>query len=87
MSHRCCSKATDLLLSRRQLISRLGGGIAGLAFAELLGRDHLLASAVQSTNPLAPKRPPLPAKAKAIISIFCYGGVSQSTHSTPSLIC
>ena len=29
-------------------------------------------------NPLAPKPPPLrPRKAKAVISIFCYGGVSQ----------
>ena len=27
--------------------------------------------------PLAPKAPHLPAKAKAVISIFCYGGVSQ----------
>src|SRR5207302_11248448 len=28
-------------------------------------------------NPLSPKKPPLPARAKAVISIFCYGGVSQ----------
>src|SRR6187549_1386414 len=77
MSDHCCSRATDLLVSRRELISRLGGGIAGLAFADLLGRDRLLAAALQSTNPLAPKKPPLPAKAKAVISIFCYGGVSQ----------
>ena len=30
-----------------------------------------------SANPLAPKPPHFPAKAKAVISIFCYGGVSQ----------
>src|SRR5688572_24166330 len=76
MSDRCCSRASDLLLSRRDLISRLGGGIAGLAFADLLGRDGLLA-AEQSVNPLAAKRQHFPAKAKAVISIFCYGGVSQ----------
>ena len=75
MSH-CCSRAKHLVLTRRDLLSRLGGGIAGLAFADLLARDGLLA-AQQSVNPLAPKQPPLPAKAKAVISIFCYGGVSQ----------
>lgn len=77
MSDRCCSKSTDLLLSRRDLIARLGGGIAGLAFADLLSRNGLLAAAEQAVNPLAPKPQHFPAKAKAIISIFCYGGASQ----------
>ena len=75
MSQRCCSRSADLLLSRRELISRLGGGIAGLAFADLLGRQGLLAAAPQ--NPLAPQPQHFPAKAKAVISIFCYGGASQ----------
>src|SRR5688572_29318819 len=80
MSDRCCSKATDLLLSRRDLIHRLGGGIAGIAFADLLSRNGLLASALDaqaSKNPLASRPQHFPAKAKAVISIFCYGGVSQ----------
>ena len=66
--------------SRRELLSRLGGGIASLAFADLLRRDGLLtgvANAQGMANPLAPKAPPLPPRAKAVISIFCYGGVSQ----------
>lgn len=71
----CCSRATKLTLSRRELIQRLGGGIAGIAFADLLGRQGLLQAATQS--PLAPKPQHFPAKAKAVISIFCYGGVSQ----------
>src|SRR5215510_10749130 len=64
----------SLYCSRRELLGRLGGGIAGVAFADLLNRNGLLA---QSKSPLAPKQPHLPAKAKAVISIFCYGGVSQ----------
>ncbi len=64
----------SLCCSRRELLSRLGGGIAGVAFADLLHRNGLLA---QSKSPLAPKSPHFPAKAKAVISIFCYGGVSQ----------
>jgi hypothetical protein len=76
MSRHCCSCAHQLLFTRRDLLWRLGGGIAGLALADVLGRDGLLA-AEASSNPLAPKPPHFPAKAKAVISIFCYGGASQ----------
>src|SRR6185295_8632892 len=75
--HRChgCHQVEKLTYSRRELLGRLGGGIAGLAFADLLGAN---ARAFQTpANPLAPKAPPLPARAKAVISIFCYGGVSH----------
>ena len=79
MSHdHCSSCARDLLLTRRNLLTRLGGGIASLAFADLLGQNGLLAAeAQQQRGPLAPKPQMIPAKAKAVISIFCYGGVSQ----------
>ena len=53
--------------SRRELLNRVGGGIAGLAAAELLSGANLL----------SPRRPHFPPKAKAVISIFCYGGVSH----------
>jgi hypothetical protein len=59
---------TKLCCSRRELLGKLGGGIASLAFADLL---HA------AKSPLAAKAPHFPAKAKAVISIFCYGGVSQ----------
>ncbi|MBS1831280.1 MAG: DUF1501 domain-containing protein, partial [Acidobacteria bacterium] len=61
--------------SRRELLARCGGGVAGLALADL----GLAATgdAAPSINPLAPKLPHFAAKAKAVISIFCYGGVSQ----------
>jgi hypothetical protein len=75
MSRHCCSSSAGLLCTRRDLLWRLGGGIAGLAFADLLSHQGLLAAA--PANPLAPKPPHFPAKAKAVISIFCYGGVSQ----------
>lgn len=80
MSHdHCSSCAKDLLLTRRNLLSRLGGGIASLAFADLLGQQGLLAAGQEQPRPgpLAPKPQMIPAKAKAVISIFCYGGVSQ----------
>ena len=46
MSHdHCTSCAKDLLVTRRDLLTRLGGGIASLAFADLLGQQGLLAAA------------------------------------------
>src|SRR5215475_1073920 len=63
-----------LCYSRRHLLRRMGGGIGSLALADLLARQDLL-GAVKS--PLAPKPQQIPAKAKAVSSIFCYGGVSQ----------
>jgi hypothetical protein len=71
--------------SRRDFLFRSGGGIAGLALADLLHRDgRLAAQAVASCNasplggsPLAPKTPHLAPKAKAVISLFMTGAPSQ----------
>jgi hypothetical protein len=83
MSCHCHSRSTDLLVTRRDLLSRLGGGVASLAFADLLGRNGLLAAEQAPQNPLAPKPQQIAAKAKAVISIFCYGGVSQMDTFDP----
>jgi hypothetical protein len=64
---------TQRFVSRRELLRRAGGGIAGLAFADLMSA----ANVGGNTSPLAPHAPHFPAKAKAVISIFCYGGVSH----------
>jgi hypothetical protein len=60
-------------LTRRQLLQRAGGGFGMLALASLLERTGSAAS----LNPLAPKAPPLRARAKSIIWIFTNGGPSQ----------
>jgi hypothetical protein len=65
--------------SRREWLSKIGGGVAGLAFADLLQRQGLAAS----VSPLQAKTPHFEAKAKAVISIFCYGGVSQVDSFDP----
>jgi len=59
--------------SRRELLSSMGGGIGAVAFADMLARPAMAASKF----PLAPKPPHFPTKVKSVISIFCYGGVSQ----------
>jgi hypothetical protein len=59
---------TERFISRRDLLKRAGGGIASLALADLLCAN------VSTLDARAPHYAP---KAKAVISIFCYGGVSQ----------
>ena len=66
------------LVSRRDFLERAGMGMAGLTFATMLG-DWLApeAHAASLANPLAPREPHFPAKAKHVIHIFAAGGPSQ----------
>ncbi|MBM3725275.1 MAG: DUF1501 domain-containing protein [Acidobacteria bacterium] len=68
--------------SRRELLWRAGGGIAGLGFADLLSAAPAV-TAGQVLSPLAPRQPHFTAKAKSVISIFCYGGVSHMDTFDP----
>jgi hypothetical protein len=55
-------------------------GFGALALADLLGQAGLLtpaAHAADALNPLAPKRPHFPARAKRVIHIFLNGGPSH----------
>ena len=47
--------------TRREFLWRVGGGFAGLALLDLLGRDGYFAS---PPSPLAPRPPHFPAKAR-----------------------
>ncbi len=72
----------DLPVSRKELLSRMGNGFAGLSLASLLTAEaHAdtakTASNERSLNPLAVKAPPLPAKAKRVIFFFFNGGISH----------
>ena len=66
------------ILNRRQFLSRLGLGFGGLGLAALLNEDSLWASDIPpGLSPLAPKTPPLPARAKRVIHIFAAGAPSH----------
>lgn len=68
----------DLFLSRRELLGRMGNGLAALGLMGLLSGETARAEATpKSLNPLAPKLPPMKARAKRVIHIFCNGGPSQ----------
>jgi hypothetical protein len=66
--------------SRREFLWQMGAGFAGLALTALLENDGFFcrhaAAAEPSLNPLAPRPPHLPGKAKACIFLFMYGGPS-----------
>ena len=65
---------TDRFCSRRELLSRLGGGVASLGLADLLLREQAKAARL---DPMAPRKPHFEPKIKSVISVFCYGGVSH----------
>ncbi|GAA5129453.1 DUF1501 domain-containing protein [Luteolibacter yonseiensis] len=61
--------------SRRSVLRSAGAGFAHLALTGLLGNQSLLA-AQAPVNPLLPRKPHFPAKAKKIIFIFMEGAMS-----------
>ena len=63
------------LLDRRRFLGQMASGVAGVALSGLLAGDGLLAR--EADNPLAPRPPHFPAKAKRVIHIFCTGAVSH----------
>lgn len=72
----------DHFLTRRELLSRMGSGFALLGLTGVLGAEGLLAGPAEGAvlsggNPLLPKMPPLPGKAKRVIFLFMNGGPSH----------
>ena len=57
-------------MTRRELLLRTGGGFGSLALTSML-------EGAARRDPLAPKEPHAPARAKAVISLFMHGGASH----------
>lgn len=83
------------LLDRRNWLAQAGVGLSGIALAALLAEDGLLASdaapvrpAIDSADPLAPRKPHFAPKAKQVLMIFCSGALSHvdSWDYKPELI-
>jgi hypothetical protein len=69
--------------TRREWLWEAGAGFTGVALAGMLDQGFFTRQAVaadgetQWKNPLAPKPPHFPAKAKSVIFLYMYGGPSQ----------
>jgi len=70
------SQADDAQVSRRELMRRGFCGAAGLVLADRLGHNAL-AAAAEADNP------PAKAKAKSVIQIFLWGGMSHNDTWDP----
>src|SRR5438105_7500787 len=68
-------RVEDCNLSRRELLCKCGMGMGALALTNLLAQSGLASTA--PINPLSPKSPQFPGKAKRIIHLFMNGGPSQ----------
>jgi hypothetical protein len=69
-------------LSRREVLCRIGGGFGTLGLVSILADAGLLAAETtrtpgRATNPLAPKPPHFPPRAKRVIFLFMNGGPSH----------
>jgi hypothetical protein len=65
--------------SRREFLLRAGAGFGGLALAALMARDAAGSPATRcaAVNPLAPRAPHFPARARSVIFCFMDGGPSH----------
>jgi hypothetical protein len=65
-------------LNRRSFLGLAGGGIGWLALSHLFSLESATTPAKhKSVNPLAPRPPHFPARAKSVICLFQHGGPSQ----------
>ena len=75
--------ANDPGLGRREFVYRLGKGLGSVALSSMLYQDGMLAASNTGVNPLAPKPPHLPGKAKSCIFLFMFGAPSQMDTFDP----
>lgn len=64
-------------ISRREALERCGTGLGMLALAGLCTNDSHLSAAPVGVDPLAPRLPHFPARAKHVVHLFMNGGPSQ----------
>ncbi|MCA9048147.1 MAG: DUF1501 domain-containing protein, partial [Planctomycetaceae bacterium] len=71
------NQASSPAMSRRAVLQTAGSGFGWLAAQVLLNRETAVAISDRKSVPAGPVSPQHSAKAKAVIQIFCPGGMSQ----------
>lgn len=64
-------------LTRRRWLRDMGTGLGLVGLATILGQERASGGERTPVSPLAPKQPPLPARAKHVVHIYLNGGPSQ----------
>lgn len=84
MSANPISHAGRWMMRRRDFLRYGGTGLSGLALTTLLSEQGLLRASAgpirpewSAENPLAPRRPHFPAKARNVVVIFCSGACAH----------
>src|SRR6188474_2647907 len=68
----------EFTTTRRDFLARAGGGFGALALAHLLQSSSLAKEQPRSlTQPLLPRQPHFPARARSVIFLFMEGGPSH----------
>src|SRR5215204_6275752 len=80
--HSPSSSLEDTIFTRRQMLLRTGMGFGAMSLAGVFGINPFAEGAAalapgKLANPLAPKQPHFPVKAKHVIHIFASGGPSH----------
>jgi len=65
------------VVDRRNFLSTVGGGFAGMALSTLLAEENRVKAGDESLAGSSRRFPQFPAKAKQVIQIFVSGGMSQ----------
>lgn len=78
-----CQRFQPAPLTRRDMLRRCANGFGAVALSSLLGDQAFGASPGVDRNPLAPRPPHFPAKAKSVIFLFMDGGPSQMDTFDP----
>src|ERR1043166_119137 len=74
----------ETMLTRRDMLQRVGTGFGVIGLASLLNQQQMLATPpAGAANPLAPKQPHFAPKAKRIIHVFMNGGPWQVDTCDP----
>src|SRR5262249_8092435 len=66
-------------MTRREVLCRIGGGFGAVGLSSVFAQAGMLSPLTKNTavNPLAPKAPHFPARAKRLIFLFMNGGPSH----------
>jgi hypothetical protein len=67
----------DFLTTRRAFLGHYAGGLGTLALSYLLARESVADEPPRSGDPLAPRPPHHPPRARSVICLFQHGGPSQ----------